>query len=233
MLHKPGLFRCIVPGSVILIDTMKCSFSLKSGVPPALTALVAGLLACAAVAADESPVLRGSVTDEAGRPVPNARVCLRQIGADAEHTTRTDKQGHFALSNEFAGNCVLEVCPSTKSGLSRAVIDQVPGKTTRQFVVHLKHGFRLSGRVTFGGRGVKGMTLKVVPSEAGSADAVHGGGWTATGSDGRFHLVLTPGAKMLVVVNERYSGLVKELRQPINVTGDTQLPDIVLPRIAQ
>jgi hypothetical protein len=212
---------------------MKSWFSGKSGVPPGLTALVAGLLACAAGAADEAPTVRGSVSDEAGRPVANARVLLRQMDTDAAHATRTDKQGHFALSNDFRGNCALEVCPSMKSGLSRAVIGEVPGNTTRQFVVHLQHGFRLSGRVTFAGRGVKGMTLQVVPSDAGSADAVHGGGWTATGSDGRFHLVLTPGPKTLVVVNERYSGLVKELRQPINVTGDTQLPDIVLPRIAQ
>jgi len=190
------------------------------------------LLVCApAPAANDQPEVTGTVRDEGGHPLPKIHVCLRSDASGEEHSIKTDKQGRFALINNFQGDCSLEVTPFTKSGLSRALIERVPGKQTRQFVVQLKHGFNISGRVVYKGRGIKGMVVKIVPADAGNDtdSSVHGGALTTTAGDGTFRVVLTPGEKMLVVVNERYGGLVPELKQKVDITGDTRIADISLP----
>jgi len=163
------------------------------------------------------------------------RVCLRNTASGQEHCNKTDKQGRFMLLNNFQGDCCLEVTPVVKSGLSHALIERVPGQQTRQFVVQLKHGFNISGRVVYKGRGVKGMIVKVIPAHSGSeADSsVHGGALTTTAGDGSFRVVLTPGEKSLVVINERYNGLAPELKQTVEITGDTRMPDITLPLVSK
>ena len=198
--------------------------------------VLSNLLAClAAQASNPGPMVTGSVRDEGGHPLPKIRVCLRNAASGEEHCQKTDKQGRFALVNDFPDSCSLEVTPVIKSGLSRALIEKVPGKETRQFVVQLKHGFNISGRIVYEGRGVKGMIVKVVPADAaGETDSlVHGGAMTTTTGDGSFHVVLTPGQKYLVVINDRYSGLVPEFKQKVDITGDTRVPDITLPLVSK
>ena len=200
------------------------------------TLLLLSLLVCtAARAADQQALVSGTVRDEGGHPLPKIRVCLRDDASSAARCSKTDKQGRFVLVNDFQGACSLAVTPGIKSGLSRAMIERVPGHETRQFVVQLRHGFNISGRIVYEGRGVKGMIVKVVPADAGTENdsSVHGGALTTTAGDGSFRVVLTPGEKYLVVINEKYSGLVPQLKQKVDITGDTRVPDIPLPLLAK
>ncbi len=197
--------------------------------------VVLGLsLSIPAPAAYEGPQVTGTVRDHGGHPLRKIRVCLRHAASGAEHWHKTDKQGRFAIPNDFEGDCSLAVTPVITSGLSRALIEPVPGKQTRQFIVQLKHGFSISGRVVYKGRGVKGMIVKVLPAGGPAADSsVHGGALATTSGDGSFRIVLTPGEKTLVVVNQRYGGLVPEVRQKVEITGDTRVPDIPLPPVSK
>lgn len=148
---------------------------------------------------------------------------------DLLKSDRSEHDGSFELLHRPAKHCALEVIPDEETGLAMALIDNVPGDRDRNFIVELHPGVQVSGRVEFEGKGLKGLHVKVLPfREAGGHTDVHGGGFAVSGKDGKFHLNLTPGPKIVHIYNERYADVVAETTAEITVPEQAAPPDVVL-----
>jgi len=182
-------------------------------------------------AAQNAEGLWGVVTDEVSTPLKHVRVRLRDKQTDALRAVYTDRQGKFHLFDVSCRSCSLEISAANGSGLAEAVMDNIPGREPRQFVIRLQRGFAITGRVKGGDRPLSGVSVRAVPAPGVASESVHGGGAATTGSHGQFRLILTPGAKELVIVNERYPDFAREFRRPLTVTTDAYITPVELPPI--
>jgi hypothetical protein len=172
---------------------------------------------------DADATIGGRITNPAKRPVANAEVRILDEHGDILKSGNCDGDGTFSITHRSCEKCSLVVIPDERTGLATALIDDVAGDESRNFMITLHRGFSVSGRVTFEGKGLKGVPVKVSPVEA-AQEHVHGGGFAKTGRDGRFRMTLTPGKKMLLVLSDRYAGHGVEF----TVTSDMELPDFVI-----
>lgn len=212
--------------------------SLKSAFLLSLTLLLNLSLAVwpgAALAESKDPTfisIRGTVLGPLGAPVKGAEVELWTKSGELSLSDKVDKRGKFLFKHEPSETCYLEVSPPHGSGLASAIIEDVSGSENRSLIVNLKHGFQVSGNVRSDEEGLKNILVKVFSEEheTDSAARVHGGGAVKTGRSGHFELVLTPGPKHLIVLNDRYTRLENRFDAKFTVTSDMQLQDIVLHR---
>jgi hypothetical protein len=120
--------------------------------------------------------------------------------------------------------------PPDNSELTEALLSNMSVVESKHFIVRLKRGFLVSGRIVDReGKGLKGIKVKVEPQVAGIAeDDVHGCGEAVTTRGGFFKLALTPGKKMFEMSNFIYPELVGSANKNIVVIGDEKLADIIL-----
>jgi hypothetical protein len=193
----------------------------------AIGSMTASALVC--LAEGEADItIAGRISDHAKHPVSDAQVRLLDEQGNLIKMASCYSDGSFSLVHKSCGKCALEVIPDERTGLATALIDNVSGDKNRNFVVELHRGFSVSGRVTSEGKALKGLGVKVSAVDAGD-EHVQGGGFAKTAREGRFRITLTPGAKQLVVLNQRYPDMAANLSIQFTVTADTELPDIVLP----
>lgn len=175
----------------------------------------------------------GRVTDAETRPLKNVEVDLWEKDGELSLTTRTNRRGEFEFEHEPCGSCFLEVTAPVKTGLSQAIIEDVPGDDSRSYLVSLKRGFCVRGRVTSRGKPLKGIIVKVYSKEhkEDKKERTHGGGAMLTGRGGEFRIVLTPGEKTVVFINIRYKDVVHRREASLKVVKDITLADVELPVI--
>lgn len=196
-----------------------------------LSATLLILLFNPAAFADEPTMLKGKVMTSENHPVPGAKIVIQDEQGGAETRGESDGQGKFAIKHSECTYFSFDVIPPRNSSWSRARFEHVSGEAGKHFIVQLQRGFSVTGRVTAGGVGLKGVTVKALPNDAtmSNVEVVHGGGIARTGKNGEYHLILTPGQKLIEVTNDKYSDLPPSAQQKVAVSGDTKLPDIVFP----
>lgn len=198
-------------------------------------AIVVSLLnsQCASPAAQKDmpePLISGMVTNTQKKPLAGAQVILRDQDGRQLSVQTTDERGEFECKHEPCHSCTLQILPDLESRFACAIIDSVPGDLNRNFIVQLQHGFLVSGRVVHQNKGFKGVNIKVLAAaESAAPHKVHEGGWARTGRNGEFGVVLTPGRKKLLLLNEKYKELGERYQKEFDVTSEMQLPDITLP----
>ncbi|MFX7140291.1 hypothetical protein ABTH88_20405, partial [Acinetobacter baumannii] len=74
---------------------------------------------------------------------------------------QTGKDGAFMISHKKCYSCSLQILPSLKSGLASAFVNNVPGAADRHDQFTLQRGFLITGRIVAGGKGLKGLIVKV------------------------------------------------------------------------
>lgn len=156
--------------------------------------------------AKNGPMISGRITDSTGKPIPHVsvRLWLEDLGLSSSQLS--DANGYFEIEHKLCKSCTLEVVPNQNKGLASALIERIPGDSTRKIIVELKNGFLVCGRVIHDGKGLNGIALRVFASghDNASHSQVHGGGTALTKKDGSYSLILTPGPKTLVAVNNHY-----------------------------
>lgn len=183
------------------------------------------------VRADAPMMLKGKVLNPEHHPVSGAKIFVHDEETGDDVKGSSDGKGHFAIKHAQCNYFSFVVVPPPESGLSRAHFEHVSGEAGKHFIVQLRRGFVVTGRIISGGVGVKGLHLKVSANDDGmtNAEVVHGGGITTTGRNGEFELTLTPGQKIIEICNDRYRDIAATTKQRVTVSGDTKLPDFVLP----
>ena len=173
----------------------------------------------------------GRVTDPMQKPVKHARVELWDLDGKLDSSVHTNRRGQFEIRHNACGPCCLEVVPPVRTRLSAALLEDISGDENRSVIVQLKKGFVVSGRVTSSGKGLSGVIVKVYSSRHADSrpSRVHGGGAVETGRGGSFKLVLTPGDKNLVVLNNHYDKLVEQVSTTVSVTSDIDVGTIEVP----
>lgn len=194
-----------------------------------LTAIVFAVLPAGA-ADDGKHLLKGRILDEHDHPVPKARIVMHVEDDGTTYSGQSDGKGNFKIEFPSCHFISFDVNPPKKSGLARARFQHLSGDATKHFMVRLHHGFEVRGRVIAGNSALKGLTIHV--SDPHGRD-VHAGGTATTGGGGEFTLMLTPGEKVLEVVNHKFSDLPGSIHQRISISADTTLPDIVIPPLHQ
>ncbi len=174
--------------------------------------------------------ISGRVVDMAGKPLKSVRVNLWTKDGSVSLTSKTDGKGGFKFLHEKSPPCYLEVLPDKDSQLACATIDNIAGDTDRSIIVNLKRGFLVTGRVCSGEKGLSGLIVKVYSEQHSKnpTERVYGGGAVRTGRNGKFEMVLTPGRKHLVVINERFSELKKRTEANFDLSSDMELEDVKL-----
>jgi hypothetical protein len=177
------------------------------------------------------PTISGRTVDSSGNPVTGIAVKLWIEDSGLRRSQTSDSNGHFQIEHKPCKSCCLEVVPPKSTGLASALIERIPGTTSRKIIVELKQGFTVHGRVVNNGKGLKGLAVKVseIPEEGGSNRYIHGGGTAMTNRDGLYSIILTPGPKLFVVLNNRYRQLAPRTDAKFTVTQDMTLQDVVLP----
>lgn len=189
------------------------------------------LLAPAAAFASDELVLKGKVTDQDNKPVSRARIILHDRDSGSALKARSNRHGEFEIKHERATSESLEVLPPPGTGLAQVFVENISGEETKHFIVQLKRGFSVCGRIVGDGKGLKGLQVRAYPqADRQNPDTVHGGGTVSTDGSGAFRMVLTPGAKILEISNKKYPGLETFARHRCVVTADTVIPDLVLSR---
>lgn len=191
--------------------------------------IVLTLLWAPTALAVDSALLKGKVTDPSGRGVNGAKIVVHDEEHNEYKSGRSDSNGEFEVEHTLCNNLSFEVTPPPKLGLAPAHYQHVTGGLSKHFIVKLHPGFKISGRITAAGRGLKGLPIRFVGLEAGSTSTVHGGASTVSRADGRFSVLLTPGKKRLEISNDEYSDLAPIYHHEITITGDTVIPDMILP----
>jgi hypothetical protein len=199
---------------------------------PKLIALLAVFgFSVTSVSAD--PTIKGRLTDQSYKGVPGVKVSVWDQEANWSVFDVTDADGRFSVTHKPCDSCFVEMSPKKNGDLASALIEDVPGKLSRNFIVQLRHGFTVKGSVLKDdGTPAKGVVVKISADEEKEDESarMHGGGATVTAKNGTFSLVLTAGHKLLTVINENYPDHVKHLKQKFQVTSDGALENIVLPR---
>jgi hypothetical protein len=183
----------------------------------------------AAPARSEEVVIGGRVCDHVNKPVPGAKVKLKNADGQVIDTQSTDSDGRFGFDKPECKSCSLEIVPNPKNILETALINSIPGDKPRQFAVRLERGFAVHGRVVHNGKGLKGVTVRALPSEITSEKGtIHGSGMSTTDGAGRYTMILTPGEKHLTISNDRYRDLAGKITHTFTVTADKDIPDLEL-----
>ncbi|MBY0549927.1 MAG: hypothetical protein K2W95_21820 [Candidatus Obscuribacterales bacterium] len=192
-----------------------------------------GLAVAAPVSADAplTMMLKGRVLSPEHHPVSGAKIFVHDEETGDDVKGSSDGKGHFAIKHAECNFFSFVVVPPPESGLSRAHFEHVSGEAGKHFIVQLRRGFVVTGRITSGGVGIKGLHVRFSANDDGmtNAEVVHGGGITTTGRNGEFELTLTPGQKIIEIRNDRYRDIAAITTQQVTVSGDTKLPDFVLP----
>jgi hypothetical protein len=170
----------------------------------------------------------GRVVNSQHTPVQDVQVKLLNEKHEVMAQTQVGNDGSFSMKHRPCVVCVLQVIPDDKSNLASALIEKIPGDANRKFLVTLQNGFRVKGRITGAGKGLKGLLVTVVATGDEQAH-VHTGGEAKTARDGSFVMNLTPGPKLLTVQNDKYSNFVAAYEHKLNVTADQEMTDIQLP----
>lgn len=187
------------------------------------------LVSAVSFAQDQQAFISGRITDFNRRPLEGIEVKLFDSQNGWSKVVTSQGNGAFSIGHKQCKLCQLEVLPGPRSGLATALIRQVPGDQDRNYVVALQRGFLVQGKVSSGGKGLKGVQITVVDNtQVDQGNHVYEGGTTTTGRNGTFQITLTPGRKKLLVDNNRYAELTKHSEQEITVTSDMQLDEIVL-----
>ncbi len=197
-----------------------------------LTALLA-TFTCSITAASADPTIKGRLTDQSYKGVAGVKVSVWDQEANWSVFDITDADGRFSITHKPCESCFVEMSPKKDGDLASALIEDVPGKLSRNFIVQLRHGFTVKGCVLKDdGSPAKGVVVKIAADEEkeDASEKMHGGGATVTAKNGSFSLVLTAGHKLLTVINENYPQYAKHLKQKFKVTSDGALENIVLPR---
>jgi hypothetical protein len=177
---------------------------------------------------DDLAELGGRVLDGERNPIVGAQVKLLDEAGNTLVSTPSANDGSFSLKHSPCDFCTLQVIPDDKSTLASALLEHIPGNINRQFLFTLQQGFRVSGRITGSGKGLKGLLVKVIATEP-ELNHIHSGGEAKTGRDGSFVMNLTPGSKKLTVQNNKYLPFAKTYERTMVVTADHLLPEIELP----
>lgn len=188
----------------------------------------------AAVSGKDDPLfLKGRVLNQEQRPVSGAKIVILDEESGEQMKGESDGKGRFAVKHAACHNFSFSVVPPANSGLSRANFQHVSGEAGKHFIVQLHRGFAVSGRVVADGAGLKGLLVKVSANDQTmtNSEAAHGGGSCRTGKNGEYQMVLTPGQKIIEIKNDRYTNLSATIQQQLAVSGDTRIPDIVLPGV--
>lgn len=198
----------------------------------AIAAVVSILLAAPGWAqreeVDREVFVRGRVLDNLSKPVA-AKLLLRNKDSGEITTTVTGKNGAFSVEHPICSGVMLDVVAPEKTRLTRAQYPALNGHETKNMVIRLHPGFLITGRVVSHGKGLRDLDVVAMPDANSNADElIHGGGLSRTARDGTFKLVLTPGHKLLKVVNNTYSVLPKMTERKIVVTADGVISEIVL-----
>ncbi|MBX9696112.1 MAG: carboxypeptidase-like regulatory domain-containing protein [Cyanobacteria bacterium] len=174
--------------------------------------------------------ISGRVVDMVGKPIDKIRVDLWTKEGSLSLSTKTDKRGSFKFVHEKCQPCYLEVLPRKESQMACATIDNISGEENRSIIVNLKRGYLLSGRVCAGDKGLPGVVVKVYSEEheKNPTARVYGGGAVKTGRDGKFEMVLTPGKKHLVVINNKFSEIKRRTEANFEISADMELEDVKL-----
>lgn len=78
------------------------------------------------LAAQDSATVSGTVTDPAGKPVPNARISIKNATTDQSSEAQTDSAGHYTFSNLTAGDYQV-TCSVEGVGHISANVTVAPG----------------------------------------------------------------------------------------------------------
>ena len=177
-------------------------------------------------------VVSGRVTDEFHKPVRSVKVDLWEVNGPLFLTAKTNRHGEFKIKHPPCGTCYLELTAPFKTRLAQALVEDIPGNDDRSVLVSLKKGFLVKGRVLHDGKGLNDLVVKIyAKNHAKSHDArVYGGGATHSGLRGGFDVVITPGSKRLVILNNKYPELAKKYEADLTVSQDIRLEDIELPQ---
>ena len=179
---------------------------------------------------DESHFLKGKVMDNHGKPVNGAKIVVHDEDHDEYHSGKSNANGEFEVEHTPCHNLAFDVLPPVKLALSPAHYGQVKGELSKHFIVQLRQGFKVSGRILSGGQPLKGIDIKFnAHDQSARSDTIHGGGYTSTKGDGTFSLLLAPGKKIMEIRNDRYKDLSPLYQHEANITGETTLPEISLP----
>jgi hypothetical protein len=209
--------------------------------PSILTASMVALIVIAAVtgepcafANDDEHLFEvgGRVLDAQQNPLTGIQAKLLDRNGNALDADTSGVNGVFLLKHKECDSCTLSVSPKDKSPFASALIEDIPGNIDRKFSVTLQHGFKVSGTVTGGGKGLRGLVVKVTAADSYSGK-VHSGGETRTIHGGTFAVNLTPGLKKLVVMNDKYPEYARTYERKLTVTADREIPEIQLPDAKQ
>lgn len=140
-----------------------------------------------ALTSSAGATLRGSVTDQAGRPVPDASIDLIKLRSSYQDFANTDRQGRFVATSEPAGRyrvCGESHSPRAGLGLLRTcrTVTLVAGRST-DADVHMRAGGAAAGRIIGpSGRGVPRLDVSL---ETGS-NRLSAEGYSTTNRRGNF-----------------------------------------------
>lgn len=180
-------------------------------------------------ASAETFAVSGVVHDSFRKPVKGVQVFLWEAKeGKVIESGRSDKDGFFKLDHEECDTLNLEASPDDSTGLAGAIVEKINGRQNRKVIIELHRGFLVRGRVVHGDKGLKGVTVKALASDTHRGSTVHGGGTTKTGRGGYFRMILTPGPKKIVVINDHIEGVQRKLERPVVVTEDVVLDNLGL-----
>lgn len=180
---------------------------------------------------EPTPIISGTVSTANGKkPMPGVQVILlNQTGVQLAQGI-TGERGGFSFKHTQCRKCMLQILPNLDTHYACAVIENIPGDANRNFILNLQRGFTVTGRVTSGKRGLKGIGMRAYSLDEGAeGKKVYDGGLAITGRNGTFTMILTPGHKKIELTNSKYSELEGLTEMTWDVTGDAQIPDIEMP----
>jgi hypothetical protein len=170
----------------------------------------------------------GRVLDAQQNPLTGIQAKLLDPSGNIIDSAQSGDNGVFVLKHKECNTCTLSVTPKDKMPFASALIENIPGNIDRKFSVTLQHGFKVTGRITGGGKGLKGLVVKVTAADSYSGK-VHSGGEARTVRGGTFEVNLTPGLKNLAVMNDKYPDYASTFESKLTVTADREISEIQLP----
>jgi hypothetical protein len=212
------------------LGLLPAPFSIPAALMVVLIATAAITFEQCAFAKDDEHLFEvgGRVLDSQQNPLTRIQAKLLDLKGNPLDASESDVNGVFLLKHKECDFCTLFVSPRDKRPFASALIENIPGNIDRKFSVTLQHGFKVSGTVTGGGKGLRGLVVKVTAADSYSGK-VHSGGEARTIHGGTFEVNLTPGLKKLVVMNDKYPEYARTYERKLTVTADKEIPEIQLP----
>lgn len=181
--------------------------------------------------------LSGRVTDSSNNPIKGVRVEVwEKKDSGFISATNTDSKGEFSFEHDPCGPLFLEVTAPIKTQLASAIVENIPGTEARNILIGMKHGYLVEGRVTSrDGKPVKGILLKAFATGHSfkSSERVHGGGAVETTKNGYYKMVLTPGDKTFVLLNQHLSEYASYSSHKASITHDKMVVDFQIPYVGE